>query len=733
MTKRYSDDELSAILQKELRQALGSSGTEISQIRLRNLQFYKGEAEGELAAPDIEDRSSLVATDVGDTVEWMLPSLLRIFAASKDSMTCSAKHFKHAAGAKMVSEYLRWLFWKKNKGFHILAQWFKDAMIQKVGFLKVSWEEFEEDFEESYKGLLETQVAEILQDPDVTPTAVSSVTQMMDLGDGNPQPVEVYSIDVKSVKKKGRCRVAPCPPEEMRIHPRARYGEEFPFIAHEFYRSKADLEADGYDLTNVSGDHGWSQEEIERVSSQSPLFHDDSDGELQQYRVAECYIKLDQDKDGIPEWLQVVMIGDTVMTQKKVDQHPFVYFCPAPMPHTFFGDCPADWAIQPQRLRTSLLRSLADNVYATVNQRNLVLDNEVNMSDLLDSRPNGIVRVSRMDAVVPLPPAPLSPGAWSMVEWAEQWRESRTGFTRQSNGLNPDDLTNSNVGSMGVISMAERADQRIELIARHAAQSVEQLFTKMLRCVSMYQNVPEMVEIAGQWGEIDPRDWHKQYDIEVNVGLGVGSKEKQGQMLGQLLNVQKEMIMGGMIDPSGAVTAAKNMAEFMGLPNPEQYFPPAQPKPPGPSPEEIKGQMQMQVEQLKAQLKAQADAEKAELQAQVELSKQQSQQAQAEAQQQIELARKQYEAELQQIADDKNRELEVWKAELESNTRIAIAQIGAQSKPESDVAPGESQTEEAKEPSETAQMIAMISQVVEKLSQPRTVIRGADGRISGVQ
>lgn len=734
--KKYSDPELAALLSKELRQALGSPGTEIAQIRLRNLQFYKAVAEGELAPPDIADRSSIVCTDVGDTVEWMLPSLIRVFASSKDAMNCTAKKPQYAQGAKMASEYMRWLFWKKNRGFHTLYQWFKDAMIQKVGFLKVSWEDTEEDAEESYHGLTAEQAHDLLTDPEVTPVEQATrVILVHDEMSEEPQPLEVYDIKVKRVQKSGKCSVKPCPPEEIRLHPRSRYGEPLSFIAHVFLRTKAELEADGYDLSAVSSDQGWSMEQVERTSTQTPWSYDASDGEMQQYRVSECYIKLDQDDDGIPEWRKVVMIGETIAEldgktcDEKVDDHPFVYFCPAPMPHVFFGQCPADWAIEPQRLRTSLTRSLLDNTYLTVNSRRGYVEGEVNLDDLLNSRPGGLVRHSRPEASWAMEQGRVGAEAWQMMEWSEQWRESRTGFTRQSNGLNPDALSQSQIGSMGVLGMAERADQRIELMARMAAEAVEMLFTKMLKCVSMYQNIPEMVEVSGSWSEIDPRDWHKQYDIEINVGLGIGSKEKQGQLLGQLLGIQKELVMGGAIDISGAVSAAKNMAEFMGLPQPEQYFPPAKPKPPAPSPEEIKGHVTMQVEQMKAQMKAQSDSEKAQLAAQVEQAKQEAQQAQLDAQTHMEAQAKQYESQLAEASNDRQREFEAWKVQMEANTRIAVAEISAEAKADT-AAPGATPSE-PEGPSEMAQALAIMSQAVEKLSQPRSVVRGPDGRIVG--
>jgi hypothetical protein len=198
---KYTKPELAAILEKELRQALGAPGTEISTIRLRNLQYYKAEAIGELAAPDIPDRSSIVASDVADTVNWMLPSLLRPFATSQESMECEARTPQFAQKAKLASEYLRHLFWKRNRGFNVLHTWFKDALIQKVGFVKVFWEECEEDVEENYTGLLPEQVAELLAGRGSRAHRAGKPAKI--LIDG--QPLELWNVKVKRTSKKGKC------------------------------------------------------------------------------------------------------------------------------------------------------------------------------------------------------------------------------------------------------------------------------------------------------------------------------------------------------------------------------------------------------------------------------------------------------------------------------------------------------------------------------------------------
>lgn len=417
-------------------------------------------------------------------------------------------------------------------------------------------------------------------------------------------------------------------------------------------------------------------EQIERAATQTPWFFDQSDGELERYLCSECYIKLDQDNDGIPEWRRVFMIGSTIKEDEKVDDHPFVFFCPNPMPHVFFGECPADQALQPQRLRTSLMRAVADNVYLSVNQRTGIVEGQVNLDDLLNNRPGGVVRMKSLNALQPIPQGGLDQSAWQFVEWGEQWREQRTGFTRYSQGLSPDAL---NPTATGVSLITEKADQRMELMARVAAESVRQLFEKMLKCVCRYQNKAEQVELFKQWMTIDPREWVDGYHIHINVGLGTGSKDKLSAVMSQIFQMQGPLVQGGAIPPQAAILAARKFAEGAGITTPEQYFPDAQPpKEPPPPPQVMIKQMELQADAQKFQAESQLTMQRESLQAQ---AKQRETQMQLELQAandqrdaERELMKAQYEAQLaaQQL------ELDRYKTDADNRTKIEVALINQQ-------------------------------------------------------
>lgn len=672
MADKYSKEELSALLHKELRQALGAPDSEIALKRLRNLQYYRAEAEGELSPPSVPDRSSIVATDVADTVEWMLPSLVRVFATSKDSMQCKPKHPRYAGAAKLAREYLTHHFWERNNGFMTLYAWGKDALVQKVGTIKVYWDKTPEVTEEPYSGLTAPQAEELIASPGVEVLEQSSRMVSVE-AEGQQQQqslqVEVFDLRIKRTIRSGRCRVEPIPPEEMRVHRRARYGQEIPFVAQERYETRADLEADGYDLDGIAtGGEGWTMEMIERQSSQSPFWTDSGDGELQRYLVSECYIKLDQDGDGVPEWRRVLMIGGTVMEDEKVDGHPFVFFCPAPEPHVFYGQCPADFALQPQRLGTSLIRGLMDNIYLSVNRRTAVVDGQVNLDDLLNNRPGGVVRMKSLDAVRSLEQGGLDPGAWQMIEWGEQWRERRTGFTRYSQGMSPDAL---NPTATGVNLITEKADQRVELIARVWAQSVREMYRLMLKCMGQYQDIPELVELmAGQWFEVDPREWAEGFDIEVDVGLGTGSKDKKAAALQAVQGIQAPMVQAGILPPTAAVAAARDFCDAVGLGEGMDYFPDPPPPNPNNKPPQITiKEMDLQADAQKFQAQSQQEAARLRMEAELETTK-------ARAQAEVDINRQRAEAE--QKAQEAELQARLNAQQAERSERLEMARIAAQ-------------------------------------------------------
>lgn len=666
-TEKLSDEDFSQLIEDRLRTSMGASGSQIANDRLRNLEAYLAQPEGEWAPPEIDDRSDLVATDVADTIEWMLPSLMRVFASGRDAVEVTPRRPQFAPQADLVRESVKWLFWERLDGLTFLHNWLKDGLVSKVGFCRVGYSTSTITTREQFRGLTEAQVQMLLASDDVKVIGQAERVEQTDAG-----PIKVWDVDIECEEEDGTPTIDVVPPDEMRVDNAARYGSEPLFIAQEYERPRAELIAEGYKVAeNATASHHaiTSQEaQARRRMNSASMFDDDDD----LVRVVDAYVR--RGPPNAAKWERGLIIGDELVEREDVDGHPFGWWCPAPMPHVFFGHCPADQGIQPQRLRTRLLRAVEDNVYLSVNGRTGVVGgDETTIDDLLDSRPGGIVRLKSKDDLVPIVQPDLSGAAWQAVEWAEQWTEKRTGFSRLSKGLSSEALNDT---ATGVMEITERADMRVELIARHAAAALSKVLAKMLRVMGRHQDVSQAVQINGQWVDIDPRQWDTQYQVRVRVGLGSGNKDRQTAQLGQLISVQQGLAQAGMVPPPAAVALARKLTESMGFDHAEQFFPdPPPPQPPQPPLplliEQVKAQAAERIEQVRLQAKLQETQASLELQASNDQRDAMRSQHEADLRAQLEQTKQASDLQIAAMKDATERAV----AELDAEVKLKIAGV----------------------------------------------------------
>ena len=627
---RMTDAELIAVTDEHIRQSIAYMGGKLSEQRRRNEYFYLAQPIGELAAPAIDGRSSVVSTDVADTVEWMLPSLVKTFCGSDQVCEFQPRRQEDEEAAKQATDYVNYVLFKANPGFQLIYTWIKDALIQKNGVMKVWWDASREDVRETYRGIGDAELQILLNDPGVepvsiTPTVAQDAQEVAEnlaaVGMQAAPPATVYDVVVKRQTGCGRVRIENVPPEEFLIARNAKSVATAPFVAHRVEKTVSDLRAMGYqnvdeigtDATDNAG--AMSAERIQRRSfdDEMPYMFGEAQAEADESQrvvwVTECYLRLDYNGDGIAEWRKIVRCGSVLLDHEECDGPPFVSITPVPLPHRFFGLCPADQAIEPQKLKTSILRAGLDGLYTSINGRTYAVDGQVNLDDLLTSRPGGVVRIKNQGAVGALSEGrPDLGAAQAMLEYAEVMKENRTGFTRYSQGTSADAL---NQTATGVNLITNRADSRIELIARVFAETgFRDLFTRILQLVSQYQDQASMARVNGQWVNFDPRAWRTQFDFSVAVGLGTGNKDQQVQHLMMLGQVMQQAGQIGLCGPREWYNAARKLTEALGFKEPDQFFKdPAQLPPPQPQPNPVL--LKLQADQQEAAGKLALEREKA--------------------------------------------------------------------------------------------------------------------------
>jgi hypothetical protein len=600
---RMSDSELKSILAAEIAGSLAHLGGELSEQRRKALRYYLGEPFGN----EQEGRSKVVSTDVADVVEWILPALLKIFTAGDEVVRFEPTGPEDEEIAKQATEYVNWIFSRDNAGFLTFYTLFKDALLQKNGIAKVWWEEGETAARESYlrKSFEEMQL--ILADPEIEPLAHSEYQDSGVIMGPNGLPIETavtyHDLVVKRRRKSGAVRIMTVPPEEFLISRRARSIEEAPFVAHRLRKTVSELIEMGYDRDLVdrlpgSEDEDPTGERRERFALEDDHDRSAADGPNRTMReiwLTECYIKCDWDGDGIAERRKVTVAGSgqEILDNEPWDAPlPFVSLTPIPMPHRFFGLSVADLVMDLQLIKSTILRQILDNLYLSNNGRHIISD-QVNLDDMLTSRPGGIVRLKNgalpgQGHILPLDTPLVAAQAFPMLEYIDGVRENRTGVTRYMQGLDADTL---NKTASGINQIMTAAQQRVELIARVFAETgVKDLFRKILELVNRHQSAPRIIRLRNRWVPMDPREWNTQMDVSISVGLGTGNKDQMLTHLRNLLEIQVQAIrmQGGVDGPlvrlENVYNTLAKLVENAGLKSADPYFTDPTQRPPAPPP-----------------------------------------------------------------------------------------------------------------------------------------------------
>ncbi|GLH77503.1 hypothetical protein SSBR45G_24110 [Bradyrhizobium sp. SSBR45G] len=159
---KMSNSDLKTMLAAERADALAAiSAARLAEQRADAMDYYLGNMRKDMPAQ--EGRSRAVSTDVADTVEGLMPHLMDIFAGSDEVVRFEPVGPEDEAAAAQETDYVNHVFMQQNPGFMILYSFIKDALLSKVGVVKVWWEEREEESRETYYDLSEDQFALLAQ------------------------------------------------------------------------------------------------------------------------------------------------------------------------------------------------------------------------------------------------------------------------------------------------------------------------------------------------------------------------------------------------------------------------------------------------------------------------------------------------------------------------------------------------------------------------------------------
>lgn len=707
---------------------------ESSEDRQAAVDHYLGKPYGD----EQDGRSAVVMRDVHDTIEWIKPSLMKVFASGDEVVAFTPRGPEDVEAAEQETEYCNYLLLQKNPGFILLHDWFHDALVERNGYVWVGYEEEDREEREPYQGLTDDEFALLANNPEVEILEHTEVQEPY--GD---QLVTYHDVVLGRTNKYGCVRVRNIPPERVAVA-RDWPHQSFqvpgcPFVRITEYRTISECRAQGWDVPDKINDDEESDElEIERGFDDDGSATDDdleADPATRRVRVRHCWIRYDKDGNGKAELIYAVVIGSVVVDEEPTDLIPVACLTPQRMPHEHEGLSIYDAVADLQRIRTTLIRGFLDNMYLANNGRNAIDKNRVNLEDMMVSRPGGVVRVDGdpTGAIQPLVHVQQGPAIMQAIEYVDTVRENRTGVTKYNQGLDADSL---NKTASGVTQIMTAAQQRVDMIARLFAETGVRDLMLLIHAVSLkHTRQAEMVKLRNKWVPVDPRTWKARRDMTVSVGLGTGNKDQMLKHLTMIWQMQMAGMQMGIANPRNLYETAVKITQNAGFKIADDFWsdPAKVPPPQQPNPEQIKAQTAMQLQQMKQADDAQRfQAEQAQeqqrmvMQAEVDKSREEMQARQKTLEAQMKAAAEEAKAAREAEAERMRLLFDKWKVEFEAAVQIALAD-------KTQAAADEKTAAAQQENTDVTAALQQIMAALQDMSQPGEIVRGPDGRAMAVR
>ena len=679
MAKLSSQEVLEPMSESELLGVVNgyvSDGMDFQQSKLsdqisKSIRYYYGEALGN----EVKGRSQVVSKDVADAVDWIMPSLMRIFAGDNDVVSFVPKNESDVDIAKQAHDYVNYLYNTKNNGFVNTYTVIQDSLLAKNGVMKHYYKESIEVSFDNYTGL-SLQALEILLLEEGSELAAKT-----DNEDGS------FDVKISKQETSRNLVIEPIPPEEFIIDTWSASINDATFVGHKRGIKRSDLIASGFDpdlVSDLNADgnsalRGGNGNAILRArhsldDAQRNSFSTPEDSSQEEILVTEGIVQVDFDGDGIAERRRIIFTEDTILLNEEFDEPMFTDFRSHIIGHKFYGLSMYDQLKDIQKLKTTLMRNILDNMYTLNNGRFEVIDGQVNMDDLLHNKLGGVVRTKMAGALKQLDTPAMPVQNFTMLDYLDKIKDGRAGVSDTTKGMDGSVL-HSNQASGAVSQLMSAAEQKQELIARILANSFAELFSNIYKLTVLHQDEEEVFQVSGNFVTVNPANWRKNYDVRPVAGIGNNRSTEKEMAAQKMMQLQQMIVSNGGMDiltdwdkTYNVLTTLTKQSGFIDSHN--YWINPQNPKSQQkikemeeaakkPSPEEIRAQAEMQAMQARVQI------EQAKTQADIQNDQQEL------ALKQRELAVKERELDLKQQEIDIDRyEAEVKHAALVAETAL---------------------------------------------------------------
>ena len=551
------------------------------------LKAYRADPEI-VDAPD--GTSKATTTDLMDTIEWVKPALLEIFAGGNEVTKLVPTGEEDVESVKRTEALTNYQMRIRNKWFQIMHDWIDDALKLKTGVIKYQWVNDVKFVEKHYEELSSEEYTYLAYQVSREYAALDKA-QLADAPDQESNLTEYYNplkgtmaydVTFTHAISDEHPLIEAIPTEDFGfMHTLTREIEDAPFVYHKarytrakfirtfgkakFKEAENTLDRIG-ENTSFEYDGGVNYERLKELGGE--FFHDKDTNE---YFVYECYY-LDEDT-GKPMISR--LSGGTELDYRKneYDKPPFRVISPLRVAHRICGNSFHDLLKDLQRIRTAMIREFMNNMYFGNKKRAFIDTNRVNIDDYKNNRMGVLIRVNGdpRTAVWPEDKAPIPDGMFGLWSLLNEEKDYHSGVPRSFQGVNTKVL---NKTARGQNQQINQASQRVKMLARIIAEiGVAPLVNDIIDLNIKFLKRKTAFRYLNKAYDISPDNIVAKYDITVNVGLGTGDKDQIVSEMQQLLGVHAQFAKYGVPVTSSRViyNIAKELVKGMGYKNTSDF------------------------------------------------------------------------------------------------------------------------------------------------------------------
>jgi hypothetical protein len=530
--------------------------------------------------PPVDDdasgsRSTVVSSDVRDTILSIMPSLVRMFMGTEHAVEFMPNSEKDSDMATNATDYIRWKFWDDNDGFFVLYDAFWDALTLRAGIVTWGTEHVTRRTRKTFSNLTEEQLTLIMGETEMEPKIVSHSPPRM--VDGVGQVVDEIVIEYS--KSMPHTWVDSVAPEDFRISRNAKSVKTANLVGYEEIVRVSDLVEMGYDLEDVLMFAGVTNNFSMDRQIRNPggdTYYPLND----QVRYGCFWVRMDKDGDGVNELRAIKTIGDNydIIDDVEADAATMALFLSDRTPHTAIGGSIEKLVEDIQRIKTNLIRGSLDSLTQSIWPRSVFNELLTNAEDVMSDDIGSAIR-TRGDpttAVHSFTTPFAGKDALDVAQYMDTIRQSRTGISEASKGLDPKALQSTALSGIDLI--ASGAQERIEMIAYILANSgVKEMYAGLLKEVIDNPNKGEQFKVGDVWKNADPSLYDPSMRVKVNPAMGKGSdltrlQALQGVAASQQAIIQNYGFGNGVVGPQEMRNTQVDILAIVNIRNVSRYY-----------------------------------------------------------------------------------------------------------------------------------------------------------------